>query len=89
MNGTNYSGLAAQEQKKLEKEGYTIQGIDSAPTHDYEKTKVYYVKQESKPNTVKKLESKYSTKAVKLPSKLSSYGEDADIIIILGEDNGE
>ena len=89
LNGTNYSGLAAQEQKKLEKEGYTIQDIDSAPTHDYEKTKVYYIKQESKPNTVKKLESKYSTKAEKLPSKLSSYGEDVDIIIILGEDNGE
>ena len=83
LNGTNYSGLAAQEQKKLEKED-----IDSAPKRDYAKTKIYYVKEDSKTATIKNLESKYSTKAEKLPSELSKIGEDSDIIILLGEDNG-
>ena len=88
LNGTNYSGLAAQEQKKLEKEGFNIQDIDSAPKRDYAKTKIYYVKEDSKTATIKNLESKYSTKAEKLPSELSKIGEDSDIIILLGEDNG-
>ena len=88
LNGTNYSGLAAQEQKKLEKEGFNIQDIDSAPKRDYAKTKIYYVKEDSKTATIKKLESKYSIKAEKLPSELSKIGEGSDIIILLGEDNG-
>ena len=41
LNGTNYSGLAAQEQKVLKKEGLNIQDIDSTPKRDYKKTKVY------------------------------------------------
>ena len=88
LNGTNYSGLAAQEQKVLKKEGLNIQDIDSTPKRDYKKTKIYYSEKDSKPATIKKLELKYSTKSEKLPTDLSKFGENSDIIIVLGEDNG-
>lgn len=88
LNGTNYSGLAAQEQKVLKKEGLNIQDIDSTPKRDYKKTKVYYEEKDSKPATIKKLELKYSTKSEKLPTDLSKFSENSDIIIVLGEDNG-
>lgn len=88
LNGTNYSGLASQEQKNLKKEGYTVSKIDSAPTSDYETTKVYYVEKDSKPDTVKKLAEKYSTSAEKIPSSLSLLSKDVDIVIVLGENSG-
>ena len=43
---------------------------------------------DSKPATIKKLELKYSTKSEKLPTDLSKFSENSDIIIVLGEDNG-
>ena len=86
LNGTNYSGLAAQEQINLEKEGFNIQNIESAPKRDYAKTKVYYVKKDSKNATIKKLESKYSTKAEEIPSGLSNFSKESEIVIVLGRD---
>lgn len=86
LNGTNYSGLAAQEQINLEKEGFNIQNIESAPKRDYAKTKVYYVKKDSKNATIKKLESKYSTKAEEIPSELSNFSKESEIVIVLGRD---
>ena len=47
------------------------------------------MKKDSKTATIKSLESKYSIKAEKLPSDLSKIGEGSDIIILLGEDNGD
>ena len=86
LNGTSISGLAAEQQTKLEADGYNIADIDSAPTTDYEKTTIYVINSK-KTATIKKLETRYGAKAsTKLPSGLASYKETADIVIVVGMD---
>ena len=85
LNGTEISGLAAEQETKLASEGYTIISTDTAPTQDYAKTKIYVVNSD-KSKTVKKLEEKYGvTSSTSLPDWSSTY-ESADIIIVIGED---
>ena len=84
LNGTQISGLAAEQEIKLASEGYTITATDTAPTQDYTKTKIYIINTE-KPKTAKKLSEKFGVETTEnLPSWSSNY--DADIIIVLGED---
>lgn len=86
LNGTQISGLAAEQEKKLSKENYNIIEIDSAPKQNYKTTQIIAVNSE-KSATIKKLESKFNTtSSSNFPSDLSKYSETADIVIILGED---
>jgi hypothetical protein len=86
LNGTSISGLAAEQQTKLEADGYNVAAIDSAPTTDYEKTTLYVI-DSKKTATIKKLETRYGAKAsTKLPSGLASYKETADIVLVIGMD---
>lgn len=86
LNGTQISGLAAEQKVKLVKENYNIVEIDSAPTQDYKTTKIFAINPE-KSATIKKLESKFGvSSSSSLPSEFSKYKQSADIVIVLGEE---
>ena len=86
LNGTQISGLAAEQKAKLVKENYNIVEIDSAPTQDYKTTKIFAINSE-KSATIKKLESKFGvSSSSSLPSEFSKYKQSADIVIVLGEE---
>lgn len=86
LNGTDISGLAREQQTKLQKEGYNIVEIDSAPTRDYATTKIFAINKE-KTATIAKLESKFGVKSsTTLPESLAKYKQSADIVIVLGKD---
>ena len=86
LNGTQISGLAAEQKTKLVKENYNIVEIDSAPTQDYKTTKIFAINSE-KSATIKKLESKFGvSSSSSLPSEFSKYKQSADIVIVLGEE---
>lgn len=86
LNGTQISGLAAEQKAKLVKENYNIVEIDSAPTQDYKTTKIFAINPE-KSATIKKLESKFGvSSSSSLPSEFSKYKQSADIVIVLGEE---
>lgn len=86
LNGTQISGLAAEQKSKLVKENYNIVEIDSAPTQDYKTTKIFAINSE-KSATIKKLESKFGvSSSSSLPSEFSKYKQSADIVIVLGEE---
>ncbi|MDO4868538.1 MAG: LCP family protein [bacterium] len=85
LNGTNISGLAAEQQGKLKKQGFNIVNIDSAPTKKYNTTKIHTVNKD-KSVTIKKLEQKFNVKSSELPDELAKYGKGVDIVIVLGED---
>ena len=85
LNGTDITGLAGEQQTKLQKEGYNIVEIDSAPTRDYATTKIFVINKE-KTATIAKLESKFGVKSsTTLPESLAKYKQSADIVIVLGE----
>ena len=86
LNGTQISGLAAEQKAKLVKENYNIIEIDSAPTQNYKTTKIFAINSE-KSATIKKLESKFGvSSSSSLPSEFSKYKQSADIVIVLGEE---
>lgn len=86
LNGTQISGLAAEQKVKLSKEGYNITEIDSAPTSDYKKTEVFVINSE-KTATIKKLEDKFKVRSsADVPSDLGTYSAKSDIIIVLGDE---
>ena len=85
LNGTNISGLAAEQEGKLKKQGFNIVNIDSAPTKKYNKTKVYTINKD-KSVTIKKLEQKFNVQSSELPDELAKYGKGVDIVIVLGGD---
>jgi LCP family protein required for cell wall assembly len=86
LNGTQISGLAAEQKTKLVKENYNIVEIDSAPTQNYKTTKIFAINSK-KSATIKKLESKFGvSSSSSLPSEFSKYEQSADIVIVLGEE---
>lgn len=85
LNGTKISGLAGEQAEKLSAEGLNVVEYDTAPNQDYSKT-IIYKNSDSKPKTIEKLISKFQAgSAQNTPDSLRKYS-DADIIIILGED---
>lgn len=84
LNGTDESGVASNEQKKLEAEGFTIELIGDAPDGDYEGLSVYILNEEMT-GTKAKLEEYYKTEvkpASEIPSEIASG---CDFLIIIGE----
>ena len=85
LNGTKISGLAGEQAEKLSAEGLNIVEFDTAPSQDHPKT-IIYKNNDSKPKTIEKLISKFQAgSAQNTPDAFKKYS-DADIIIILGED---
>lgn len=86
LNGTQISGLAAEQKTKLSKDNYNIIDIDSAPKQNYKTTQLFLLNSE-KTATIKKLESKFDIKSTSnLTDDLLKYKGKADILIILGEE---
>lgn len=86
LNGTQITGLAAEQQRKLSAEGYNIVEIDSAPSQDYKTSKIFAINSE-KSATIKKLEEKFNAAASsEIPQSFVKYKQSADIILVLGED---
>ena len=82
LNGTSITGYAAENQRKLAKDGFNVIEIGSADNLNYKKSKIYQINE--KPATIKKLSEKYDASAEKLPQSLSKYKDTADIVIVLG-----
>ncbi len=86
LNGTKKTGLAATYKQRLEQEGYHIFKIGNAPSSGHSQTIIYDFSN-NYPATV--LTLKASFKAIvsdDVPKELLDSG--ADIIIVLGTDNG-
>lgn len=85
LNGTEISGLAGKKQAQLEKDGFEVAQIGDSAEKGVKSTKIYDISKE-KPLTLKKLQEKLSVSKVEdLPSKLNSWKNKADILVILGE----
>ena len=85
LNGTNESGIAANEKLELEKAGFRVTGTGNAPTGEYiEKVIVYNLN--NKEQTKQKLETYYGTtvKAVnELPAGIEKFNY--DFVVIVGK----
>jgi polyisoprenyl-teichoic acid--peptidoglycan teichoic acid transferase len=89
LNGTNIPGLATQASEVLKSYGYNVGTVGDAPTHNYQKTTLVYVKKENvglKKYTQHYLQNRLGVKAVdKMPDTSINSGG-ADFVIILGTD---
>jgi len=85
LNGTNESGIAANEKLELEKAGFRVTGTGNAPTGEYtEKVIVYNLS--NKEQTKQKLETYYGT-TIKAANELPAGIDKAnyDFIVIVGK----
>ena len=85
MNGSGVKGVAAEEQGKLETDGFPNVDIDDAPSGEWtEKYYLYDISGET-PETVKLLAERYGVTATSkdaLPAGLA--GTKADVVVIIG-----
>ena len=85
LNGTNESGIAANEKLELEKAGFRVTGTGNAPTGEYtEKITVYNLG--NKEQTKQKLETYYGTTvkaANELPAGIDKINY--DFVVIVGK----
>ena len=85
LNGTNESGIAANEKLELEKAGFRVTGTGNAPTGEYtEKITVYNLG--NKEQTKQKLETYYGTTvkaANELPAGIDKTNY--DFVVIVGK----
>ena len=85
LNGTNESGIAANEKLELEKAGFRVTGTGNAPTGEYtEKVMVYNLG--NKEQTKQKLETYYGT-TIKAANELPAGIDKAnyDFVVIVGK----
>ena len=88
LNGSEISGLAAEEAAKLDAEGYTVGGTYNAPTgENYPKVTVYQVS-DSNPETAKALERRYGVN-VRKDVPVGINVSKIDFVIVLGPEFGE
>ena len=85
LNGTNESGVAANEKVELEKAGFKVTGTGNAPKGEYtEKVLIYSIG--TKNETKKKLETYYGTSAKpanELPNGIDKTNY--DFVVIIGK----
>ena len=86
-NGNGISGSAVKFKDYLKVYGFKILGLSNADSYNYEKTVIYYSKEnKEKADQLAIIFSSYEMK--ELPSSIFKeiYGEDADVAIIVGKD---
>jgi transcriptional regulator len=85
LNGTNESGIAANEKLELEKAGFRVTGTGNAPTGEY-KEKIMIYNLGNKEQTKQKLETYYGT-TVKAVNELPAGIDKAnyDFVVIVGK----
>ena len=85
LNGSGVSGLAATEQTKLEAAGYTVDGIDDAPSGTYPKYTVYQLNDDN-PLTAAALAKLYGVKPVTDKTPPVAVTDTTDFVVVLGAD---
>jgi len=86
-NGNGISGSAVKFKDYLKVYGFKILGLSNADSYNYEKTVIYYSKEnKEKADLLAIIFSSYEMK--ELPSSIFKeiYGKDADVAIIIGKD---
>ena len=86
QNGTTREGLAAAVAKQLTAYNYNVIGAVTAPAQDYQESVIIDYSNGKKPYTIKYLEDRFHTKAVKQPKPTVAAGEPAppDIKVVIG-----
>lgn len=85
LNGTDTPGLASAEEDALTEDGYDNIDIDDAPLGTYDNQYTLYYLSDSAPETLKLLESKYSTTALSSDDLPAGINTNYDFVLILGE----
>ena len=86
LNGTTRSGLATSKADILKGYGYNVINVDDAPSKDYQNTIIVDLKKKDTKYTKRYLELRYKTTATtNLPEGITPP-ENADFVIILGQD---
>ncbi len=88
LNGTRIPGLATKKAEELKSYGYNVGKVENAPTRDYSKTVLVNLRGESKKYTNRYLEMRMKTIAVGSIPDGNINPENADFVIILGNDQG-
>jgi len=95
-NGTWINGLGVETGELLKQQGFIVTKITNADRRDYQKTVIYNLNDQSKPNSLKYLKAKFGANvAVSPPAWLATQalaaspdpaqaGVSPDFIIILG-----
>lgn len=85
LNGTTVSGLATSKSDELKSYGYNVTQVGDAPTKDVTTTTVVDLKKKDNKYTKRYLELRYKTTATtQLPEGITPP-ENADFVIILGQ----
>ena len=84
LNGTETPGIAANEQKTLEDEGYANITIDDAPAGEYTEHYSLYYLTDDKPATKKALKERYSIEPMPVTELPANIPSDYNFVIIIG-----
>lgn len=86
-NGNGISGTATKLKEYLKSYGFKVIGLANADSFDYEKTIIYYTKDnEDKAKEITFLFDSYKLEEISSHNFEKEYGEKADIAIIFGRD---
>ncbi|MBR2641286.1 LCP family protein [Candidatus Saccharibacteria bacterium] len=89
LNATETVGLASDEQRVLEEEGYLRIDADNAPEGDFPDQYMLYVLDGTTKGTQKMLEEKYSTTAKTYNELPETISHDYNFVLILGEQTSD
>ena len=86
-NGNGISGSAVKFKDYLKVYGFKILGLSNADSYNYEKTVIYYSKEnKEKADQLAIIFSSYEMKELSASIFKEIYGKDADVAIIVGKD---
>jgi len=86
-NGNGIAGSAGKIRDYLKSYGFKILGLSNADGYNYEKTVIYYIKNnKEKADQVAIVFSSYEMEEVPLGTFEKTYGKDKDIVVIVGKD---
>jgi len=86
QNGTLHEGLAAQTSQKLQVFSYTITQVANASRRDFERTVIYRLTDKTTEEDMQFIRQTLNANVAPLLPEFAQ-GIDADVLIILGEDN--
>jgi len=86
-NGSGISGSAGKIRDYLKDYGFKILGLYNADSYNYEKTVIYYTKEnKNKADQFAIIFSSYEMEEMPADIFEEEYGEDTDIVVIVGKD---
>jgi len=86
-NGNGISKSAAEVRDYLKAQGFKILGLSNADSYNYDETVIYYTEEnKEKAEQLEIIFSSYEMKELSESVFTEEYGNDADIVIIVGKD---